>query len=143
MSNKQGVRKGLGDGTLMKYWRQAVLAKYQGRCAFTGHSIIEQCECHHIVTRRHKILRWDHRNGIPLSASTYEDTLIEGHTAHGFGHTKLGELRIQETIGDDYEYLCRLQQKTYKDYLFELGITDSEFRQKKKDELLEIIKMGG
>jgi predicted restriction endonuclease len=114
---------------LEKLWRQAVLANYGYRCAKCGNTIIHEIECHHIVKRRHKILRWDYRNGIPGCK----------YTCHKYYHTKEGEAFIMRNHRD-YDHICDLETVLYKQYLADNKMTDAEFRVFRKEEMKQFIR---
>lgn len=114
-------RKLYSDSYLMKLWREAVLNFWGNRCGFCGHPIEEELQCHHIVYRRHKILKWNWRNGIPLC-----------YKCHRVAHTKAGEQRIS-SLTPFYDFLVYWEQKIFKN----LFITDNDFRQEMYDDLQE------
>jgi hypothetical protein len=87
----------------------------------------ESLQCHHIVYRRHYLLRWDVRNGVPLTAGS-----------HYAGHHDIGARRaLEEKV--NLAYLEDMGRKTKKDFLMEKGLSDAEFRQLKKWELMQTI----
>lgn len=117
--------KGLSDSTLEQAWREAVRAFWNERCVFCGET--RSLECHHIIRCKHYVTRWYWRNGVPVCS-------INNH--HKYAHTKAGETRIREIIGEaTWVELCQLEQQFIKDYLVKCGITDSEFRKKMLKEL--------
>lgn len=127
----------ISDSYLFKLWRQAVLKLWGNRCAFCGNPIIEDIECHHIVRRRHKVLRWDYRNGIPLCSKKVNPKYKL--TCHQYGHTKLGESLIKEK-NKHYNDIIILEPKNYRDYLLQNAVNDNEFREFKFLELKTIIQ---
>lgn len=122
------MAKGASDSRLLSLWRKAVLSYHGHKCFFCGTYGDATLQCHHIVRRRRVILRFDYRNGIPLCAK-----------CHQFAHTKEGEMEIMRKHRH-YDYCVVNERLTYKQYLVENGLTDAEFRQMKKEELLEVIK---
>lgn len=124
------TNKSVSDSTLNKYWRLAVIANCK-RDPVTGNSNIEELECHHIVPRKHFLLRWDYRNGVPLEKAT--------HTGHLGVHRNIAtRRRIEEVV--DLEYLEKMSRYTKKEYFIEHGINDNEFREMKLKELKAIIE---
>ena len=123
-------KKSVSDRYLMHLWRQAVLAHWGYRDPIagvrdpTGYSL----ECHHIVKRRGYILRWDYKNGIPLTAETHR--FIHNHPA------KANRL-LYEYV--DYEYLAEWEGVRKNDYLLRNSMTDNEFRLKMKGYLKNVI----
>jgi len=121
-------RRAVSDSRLMALWRRAVLAYWRytdpisGKYDPTG----EVLQCHHIVPRRHFLLRWDYRNGVPLTVES-----------HQLAHTGKGRALLREVA--DTEYLDELEGWTKKDFLALIGATEDEFRLNKKAELEEVI----
>jgi hypothetical protein len=118
--------KSVSDGYLMQMWRKAVLNQYNNKCFRCGKT--EELECHHFIKRRHKLLRWNWRNGIPGC-----------HDCHKFYHTKIGENWISDRI-KFYIYLLHSENLIYKQYLIDNNLTDNEFRNKILADLKEAIK---
>lgn len=124
------------DRQLLKLWRRAVLAEWKGRCAFCAKEDVNDLECHHIVKRRNRVLRYDYRNGIPLCKTNWG-----GRSCHSFSHTKRGEDKIRAVIPEyHYNYLMRMELKTLKDFLQEENLTREEFYNGMATELKEKIK---
>lgn len=129
---KKRTRKSVSDSTLMKLWRQAVLIEWgycdplSGHCDPSGESL----QCHHIVGRRHFLLRWDVENGVPLT--------VESHI---LAHKGEGRARLRAMVKADY--LDSMERYTAKQWLHEHGMTENEFRLQKRDELQAIIREGG
>lgn len=121
--------KTVSDSTLHKLWRKAVLAWWgyrdpiSGLCDPTGGIF----QCHHIVYRRHFLLRWDYRNGIPLTDES-----------HRYAHTGAGRARVREMVFTDY--LDEMERWDKKSWLLKEGITEGEFRLQKMAELRRIIE---
>ena len=112
----------------MKAWRLAVLAKWHYTDPISGHHdpTGETLQCHHIVGRRHLLLRWDYRNGIPLTVES-----------HMYAHTGAGQAHIRSLV--DADYLDEMERWTARDYFTDQGINDNEFRLSKHAELEEAI----
>jgi len=122
---------------LETWFRKTVLGMWGNKCVFTFNSNIAELEVHHIIPRNRRILKYDWRNGIPLSVSTNPRYLIKGMTAHQYAGTLQGENKIRLLIGGIiWDYLCHQELINYKDFLVQRGLTDNEFR---KNEL-EILK---
>ena len=119
-------KKSVSDGHLMKKWRLAVLSEFNYACPRCGNSNVNELECHHVVKRARKVLRWDYKNGIP--GCKYD--------CHLFYHTKKGERFIENHV--DYDYLLENENKLYKTHLMENSLTDNEFRSLRLNELKEI-----
>lgn len=120
---------GVSDTTLNKLWRQAVLAMWQYRDPISGvyDPSGESLQCHHIVYRRHYLLRWDVRNGVPLTAESHYKV-----------HHDIGVRRaLEEKV--NLAYLEDMGKWTKKDYLLHHRLSDAEFRQLKKWELVQTI----
>jgi hypothetical protein len=124
--------KTVSDSTLSKLWRKAVLAYWgyrdpiSGLCDPTGGIL----QCHHVVYRRHFLLRWDYRNGIPLTVES-----------HRYAHTGMGRARVRELV--DYQYLDEMEQWDKKTWLATQSMTEGEFRLEKMAELKEVIEEWG
>ena len=124
-------KKSVSDGYLNQLWRKAVLAKWGYTCPYCGQTDIDVIECHHIVKRRNKILRWDVRNAVPGCK----------YSCHQYYHTHAGQRWIEEQLDEEtLAYLDEHENMTYKDYLQKKCLTDSEFRLIMLAELKEIIK---
>jgi len=117
------------DKYLSKLWRRAVLLTWECKCAYCGSDNVDALQCHHIVRRRHKILRHSWRNGVPGC-----------HECHRFYHTKLGEQWLAVTV-PDYGWLCEMEQVHFKQYAVDNCMTDSEFSQFRHDELIKQIEV--
>ena len=117
----------MNDKYLLNLWSKAVLASkgimcYNPECGLQAHS------CHHIIRSKHKLTRYDVRNGIPLCESCHK--------------------RAQRSIGWDIDmisesdklWLREAANINIKDYLLQHGLTKEEFEQQCADELNAIIK---
>lgn len=118
------MKKAVSDRYLSKWWRKAVLALWQNRCVLCGGT--GELECHHIIKRNRKVLRWDAQNGVPVCK----------YGCHQLAHTRAGERKIVRMV--DIDYLESREQVTYKDYLMRHALTDSEFRKGSLGALKEI-----
>ena len=126
------VFRGVSTDYLDKLWRRAVRVYWNFTDPLSGHRDVtgQTIECHHIIPRKRYLTRWDYRNGVVLS---FEN--------HGKVTDYVLERRKVENLVD-MEYLDSISRQTKKDYLITHGLSDAEFRQQKKKELLEIIKSG-
>lgn len=120
--------KSVSDSTLYRLWRRAVLAYWGYRDPISGvyDPSGERFQCHHYVRRRRYLLRWDHRNGIPLTPES-----------HRFAHTGAGEARVRALL--DSEYLDDMERWDKKEWLATQSMTDAEFRREKRAELQAVI----
>lgn len=69
------------------------------------------CVGHHHYSRRHKLLRWDIKNIIPLTERQHR-LVHDGKMNYVCKHK---------------DYLQQMANKNYKDWLFEHNITDDQF----------------
>lgn len=113
----------MSDSNLQSWWRKAVIATWGGRCAHCGFA---EVECHHIVKRRHAMLRNDYRNGIPLCKS-----------CHAWAETLKGRAWVYMQV--DMDYLSERERVNIKDYLQQRGITRYEFDEMQLAELKECV----
>jgi predicted restriction endonuclease len=118
----------LSDKYMLSLWRSAVLIVYCHRCAFCGKKGDDVLQAHHIVRRKHKITRYLPLNGLPLC-----------HKCHSLAHTKAGEQKIMVILGKSYDKLVEMEQISYKQYLQDNGMTESEFMSRSAEELKSII----
>lgn len=116
------------DSTLNKLWRKAVLLQWNNQCARCGNTDVSILQCHHIIRRRHKVMRHSYRNGITGCPE-----------CHRFYHTKQGEVLISRII-DHYDWLCSMENVLYKQYKIDNCLTDNEFSLYRYEELCEVIK---
>lgn len=115
------------DSTLNKLWRQALLIIYYNRCGICGKEV--ELQCHHIIKRRNKILKYNLLNGIPLCRE-----------CHAFAHTGAGRRKVDELqTPENLAYLDKYERMTYKQYKFDNRLSDKEFMQKHYDILKEVI----
>jgi hypothetical protein len=127
----QKPRKAVSDSRLMQLWRQAVLMHwhYTDPLSWYRDPTGESLQCHHYIRRKHFLLRWDYRNGVPLTAQSHE-----------YAHTKGGDAELKELL--DTDYLHAMERWTKKQYLLEHGLSENEFRLRVKQELEQIIITG-
>lgn len=118
---KSGIRKA-SESALNMWWRRAVLAHWRGRCAICGSTY--ELECHHVIKRRKKVLRWDWRNGVALCTGCHR-------MLHDYPWKFEAKLRL------DYEYLERWSNVTIKEHLLNIGMSEAEWTQKMLTELKE------
>lgn len=84
---------------------------------------------HHIVGRTNRLLRHDVKNLIPLCANCHAD--IHDRGLYNRGMDFIDSSR--------QEYLQRMKNIVFKDYLIQNNLTEEEFNQIRKDELLKAI----
>lgn len=121
---------GLSDSTLEALYRRTVLVRFDYKCGHCGKGG-GNIQVHHPVHRRCRVLKYDWRNGIP---------------AHkGECHEQINLYGIQVPQLQPYwDYLRLMARKTLKAYLFEIGMSDAEFRGWTKTALLaELAAAGG
>ncbi len=123
----------VSDSKLNTLWSKAVKAKYK-QCAISHQSF--DLQAHHVIAKgRQKrfALRWDIRNGVPLS--------YEAHRALHDGDLTVNKLLLEHVFDrGDVEYLQRIKNLLKPDFLREIGLTENEYRLKLKKELTEIIR---
>jgi len=113
------MKKSYSDSALNKLLRETRLIKANNKCEFCGKGNyeIEPLQTHHIIRRRHLITRW-----------LLENVLCLCHKCHQFAHTKAGEIRIREYIGEKlYEWLCKTEKIIAVQFFTEHGITRNEY----------------
>lgn len=107
------------DGYLLKLWRQAVLLDWNYHCAVCGEpgSVpgSGNLECHHIVRRGVRVLRYDRRNGIAVCPD-----------CHRWLHTLDGREWIA-VAHPHYKYIKNLERVTLKQMLVDAGMTRGEW----------------
>jgi hypothetical protein len=116
----------MNDKYLLSLWSKAVLASkgafcYNPECGNAAHS------CHHILRVKHRMTRYDVRNGIPLCAECHR--------------------KAQRSIGwdidlipqRDKEWLREMANVNVKDFLVEHGMTRNELDKIQADMLKSII----
>ena len=125
----------VSDNRLNTLWSRAVKAKYH-RCPISNRNY--DLQAHHIIAKgrqRRFALRWDIRNGVPLSP--------EAHRALHDGDLTVNKLLLEyvEQRGD-FRHLQRTKNLLKPDFLGELGLTEDEYRLKLQHELIAIIEGG-
>jgi len=122
-------KKSVSDSTLRKYWKLAVLKHYGMVCQICGNEH-EALDCHHIVHKNKRVLRWDWYNGVPVCRDG----------CHNYADTLNGRDEIRFKIGEDkYSYLKENESILYKDYLFKNRMNDNEFREYELKKLKNIL----
>lgn len=119
--------KGISDSRLMSLWRKAVLAHNHHQCLLCGRSGDSNLQCHHVIARRRKYLRYDYRNGVPLCVSCHQRC-----------HTKTGDRELSRVFRH-YDYCLDNENVIIKNYLVNRGMTDTDFMLEKKKELMYVI----
>lgn len=119
----KAIERGLGDTSLFILWRRAVFHRWGFACAICGARY--GLEVHHIVKRRVKLLRWNLQNGLPVCRECH------GKHADLVAPTLIPEAQLA--------YLQGRRALTYKQYLFDRGLSENEFRAQVKAELLREI----
>jgi hypothetical protein len=125
----------VSDNKLSTLWAKAVKAKYK-RCPVSRRCF--DLQAHHIIAKgrqRRFALRWDIRNGVPLSPDIHRG-LHDGDL-----YINKAVLEYVERRGD-LEHLQLAKNLLKQDFLKELGLTEDEYRLKLKAELIEIICEG-
>lgn len=128
--------RGHSDKTLFRLWRKAVLIRWDGRCALCGNDNEDELDCHHIVRRHQRILRFDPRNGVPLCKPRVRSCHRKAETIRGWARL---EKAIKARCEDDLEYLEVWEHMRYSDYLRDRGVKDSDVRREERAELEKII----
>lgn len=114
------IDPGLSDSTLSALWRKAVLHVGRDTCIIChGGGTLE---CHHVIHRRYKMLRWDWRNGVPVHPGDCHDTA-----------NKMG---IYAALPEFQNYLMERSRWNYKQYVTERGMSESDWRHNVKADLL-------
>ena len=117
------------DKYLLSLWSKAVLATkgnvcYNPECGDPAHSV------HHIIRVRHKLTRYDVRNGLPLCAECHK----QAQRSIGWD--------IDMIPQGDKEWLREAANINIKDYLVKLGMTTAEFEKIAAETLWKIIREG-
>jgi hypothetical protein len=123
--------KGCSDTTLMSLWRKAVLVHWNYTDPISGHydPSGESLQCHHIVGRRHWLLRYDWKNGIPLTVES-----------HAFAHTGEGRDLVRSLV--DTAYLNIRERQRKHDYLMVHAMTEADILSDMRASLVEKIQEG-
>jgi hypothetical protein len=121
------------NNRLNDLWSKAVKARYK-RCPLSG--AVDDLQAHHIIAKgrqRRFSLRWDIRNGVPLSAQAHRAI----HDGDLVANKRL--LSYVEERGDE-DYLQGLKNLLKPDFLKKKGLTEDEYRCKMAEELKAIIE---
>ena len=123
-------KKSVSDKYLLKLLREASLIKHGHRCFICGNMNIKELDIHHIIKRKHKILRYDWRNTVPVCR---------------FGcHSKIDSIMgirlLEELRPLDMIHLREYENMTFKDYCRNYEITENEFLSMMKNQLKSIIQ---
>jgi hypothetical protein len=114
------------DATMLKYWRRAVRVVRGDNCVWPG-CPQRAAHIHHFVHRKHKLLKYDVRNGLPLCVR------------HHNGADRTDNKRILSRQVD-MGYLNDLKRVGLKQFLANKGMTWDDFCEK---ELVLLKKLGG
>ena len=112
------------DKYLQQLWSKAVRKLHGERCYVCGgaaHSV------HHIIRRRHKLTRYDVRNGVPLCAE-----------CHKTAQRSIGWDIDKIPLGDKL-YLQTAANINIKDFLVHNGMTEKEWMNGEGEKLKEIL----
>ena len=121
------MSKAYSDRYMLKLFREAVIAWHGERCVFCGRSPVQ---IHHIIKRKHWLLRYDLKNGLPLCIP-----------CHNQAETLYFRKKIIDFIGPDWiSYLDRMELQFKKQYLQDNNMSENEFLKMRANELKEIIK---
>ncbi len=115
---------------MLKLWRQAVLKDYQYKCFVCGNTIVNELDCHHIVKRRNRILRYEFWNGVPVCR----------FGCHNEIDSMSGRDELRKRIPLKMDYLKFYEKMTLKDYLSSHDMTRDEFYHEKAENLKYIIR---
>lgn len=125
------------DRWLLALWRKAVLARWGNECIFCGNNNTDELEAHHIIPKRHRITRYDVRNGVPVCKPSVRE-------CHRRAKTLEGIMRIKDILderGDgDWHWLRLMEHVRYTDFLRREGYTDKQMRDIEKHALKRTIK---
>jgi len=114
------------DKYMLNLWSKAVRVEkgdYCYACGQPAHSV------HHVIRVRHKLTRYDPKNGLPLCAECHK----KAQRSIGWD---------VDLIPDDKLYLRERANINIKDWLVRLGMTMKEFEKFAADELKAIIARG-
>lgn len=89
----------------------------------------DSCHIHHVVGRSNMLLRYDVQNLIPLCAKCHSEIHDKGMYNRG----------ADFLTTERKNYLLSMKNVSFKDYLLQHGLTQDEFFEIKKRELLESI----
>lgn len=121
-------KKSYSDGYIQSLWRKAVFLAWGKQCALCGSS--ERVEAHHIKSRRHRVLRHDIRNGIPLCPR-----------CHRISDTQRGRDEIRNLIRPVVlDFLDDMELVTLADFCAQYACTRDEFYNRHAAVLKDYIK---
>ena len=107
---------------LDQLWRKAIRNKWDNKCALCGYP---QGESHHVIKRRHVLLKWDLRNGMLLCARHHQEA-----------ETLQGKIKVLAKMDkQELEEITELEKYTLKDWLTAHRMTSDEFRVFARDRL--------
>ena len=118
------------DKYLLRLWRQAVLKEYDSKCFICGNTVLNEIDCHHIVKRRNRILRYDYWNGIPVCRMG----------CHNDIDSIAGRDILRDRIPTKIDYCAFYERMTLKEYLSSHSMTRDEFYFEKAENLKYIIR---
>lgn len=121
ISKPKKHKPSVSAGYLNTLWSQAIAKKYNYKCALCSYP---GGEAHHIIKRRHVVLKWDLRNGIYLCVKHHK----EAETAEG-------RQKVETFVGEDMDYLCEMDRYILQTWCIKEGITSDEFRLIQKEKL--------
>ncbi len=120
-------KKSYSDGYIQSLWRKAVFSSWGKKCALCGSE--NRVEAHHIKSRRHRVLRHDIRNGIPLCGQCHR----QADTQHGRDEIR----RVMYPVVMDF--LDDMERVTLADFCSEV-MTKKEFYLEQVDTLKAYIQ---
>ncbi len=122
--------KGFSDKYMLRLFRKACLVKHGGKCILCPNTNVNELEIHHLIKRKHKILRYNWRNAV----------IVCKHGCHQKIDSLYGIKLLEKLRPFDMRYLRKYENQVFKQYLIDNCISEREFLQQKKEELVEIIK---
>jgi hypothetical protein len=131
-NKKKKKPKGLSTRNLEKLWCNVIKKKYNNQCIICHRS--EKLECHHIVHRRSILLKYDHRNGVPVCSP------LTGRNCHNYADSLIGKEIIENMMPyEDFSFIKHSQHIVFKQYMSDNKVSRNEFLQEKKAELLKMM----
>lgn len=120
-------KKSYSDGYIQSLWRKAVFLGWGKKCALCGSQ--DRVEAHHVKSRRHRVLRHDLRNGIPLCGR-----------CHQKADTHQVREEIRKSMYPMIDWLDEMEQVTLADFCSRANMTKSEFYLEQVDTLKAYIQ---